>query len=136
MRLNKMDRNRTVILVIALFWTAFVLYGSLVPADDLPRTGWLAWIPYLDKIAHFVFYAGEMILLMWLFRPRTMWVKALLLLLVVFSSGVIEILQEEYVDRTKDIWDLTANTLGALTGLWVALPLKERLYRLLFSTRK
>lgn len=111
-----------------LLWTAGVLYGSLAPGDDL-STGWFAWIPHFDKAVHFGFYAGEMALLLLLFNPPT-WRRGGILLLVIAASALIEYLQGAYCGRSKDGWDLLANTVGALTGLLAAPWLDRCLSRL------
>ena len=45
-------RYKFVLTLLLVLWTAGVLYGSLAPGDDLPPAGWLAMIPYFDKVVH------------------------------------------------------------------------------------
>ncbi|MFQ8805140.1 MAG: hypothetical protein ACLR8Y_08685 [Alistipes indistinctus] len=52
-------RYKFVLTLLLVLWTAGVLYGSLAPGDDLPPAGWLAMIPYFDKVVHFGFYFGK-----------------------------------------------------------------------------
>lgn len=114
-----------------LGWTALVLYGSLAPGDELP-TGWFADIPHFDKLVHFGFYAGEVSLLLLLFRPRG-WNKLWVLLPVIGGSALIEYLQGAYFGRSNDPWDLAANTVGALTGLGLAPLLRRWVFGPLFG---
>ena len=50
-----------VLTLLLVLWTAGVLYGSLAPGDDLPPAGWLAMIPYFDKVVHFGFYFWDFV---------------------------------------------------------------------------
>lgn len=110
-----------------LLWTAGVLYGSLAPGDDLP-TGWFAWIPHFDKMVHFGFYTGEAVLLMWLFQPQG-WRRAWIVVPLILGSALIECLQGLYFNRSNDLWDLLANTLGTFFGLYVAPRLQNWIIR-------
>lgn len=99
-------------------WTALVLYGSLSPGNDLPSGLW-AWIPGFDKIAHFLFYLGEISLLLLVFRPRRIF-AGLIVLGVILCSGIIELVQGAYLGRSCDIWDFATNSLGAVCGIFTA----------------
>lgn len=109
-------RRKTIFAVLLILWTAFVLYGSLAPGDELPVRNWWADIPYFDKIAHFGFYFVEMVILLFLFDLRglrQLWALAAILLF----SGTIEILQPIYFGRSGDLYDLITNLLGAMFGI-------------------
>lgn len=106
-------------MVLFFLWTAGILYGSLTPGDSLPRVGWLSKIPQFDKIVHFGFYLGQVALLILWLRPsrgNRLWIA----LAAIAFSGVIELLQGEYCDRSADWLDLAANSAGALTGIPLA----------------
>lgn len=122
------------LIVTATLWTAGVLYGSLSPGDDLPKPWW-AEIADIDKLIHFCFYGGEVTLLMLLFELRG-WRKLWILLPVVALSGVIEWLQEAYFERTADLFDMLANLLGALFGLWLGPRIGRWLLFPLFGIRE
>lgn len=112
---------------------AFVTLLSLFSfsEDDLPDFE----IPYLDKLVHFTFYFVATILGVLTIRERTQGknglVKSILTIIgvVVLYGMVIEVLQSEMtVTREGDVFDVLANTLGALFG---ALSIK-----LLFSGKR
>lgn len=126
---------RTLLIFCTLIWTALVLYGSLAPGDDLPPAGWLAWIPHLDKVVHFIFYAGETTLLLLLFEPRG-WRKLWVILPVIATSGLVEYLQGRFFERSNDPWDFLANTLGACFALWLAPFLKRKILDRIFTSAK
>lgn len=126
---------KRLLIFCTVLWTAVVLYGSLAPGDDLPPTGWLAWIPHFDKVVHFIFYAGQTTLLLLLFEPRG-WRKLLVIIPVIGFSALIEYLQGRYFDRSNDSWDLLANTLGACSALMLAPLLKRTLLSRIFPALK
>lgn len=110
---------RNLLILAVILWTALVLYGSLASGDSLPSSGWLKGIPNLDKLVHFVFYAGETTLLVLLFDLWG-WRKLFVWLPVVAGSALIEYLQGAYFGRSCDAWDLMANILGASFALWLS----------------
>ena len=113
-----------VLTLLLVLWTAGVLYGSLAPGDDLPPAGWLAKIPYFDKVVHFGFYFGETLLVLLLFEPRG-WRRWTAVAAVILCSGAVELVQGALGYRSKDFWDFVANSSGALVAVAVA-PLLQR----------
>lgn len=107
---KNMEKKRHIKVAGVLFfvWTAVILYGSLSPGDDLPR-----WdggrIPHFDKIVHFCFYLGQvLLLLLWLqpSRGNRIWIA----LCAIIFSGTIE--------RCKG-----STSTGAPTG-WTSRPIR------------
>ena len=113
-----------VLTLLLVLWTAGVLYGSLAPGDDLPPAGWLAMIPYFDKVVHFGFYFGETLLVLLLFEPRG-WRRWTAVAAVILCSGAVELVQGALGYRSKDFWDFVANSSGALVAVAGA-PLLQR----------
>ena len=86
---------------------------------DLPDFGW----PYMDKLVHFTFYFNAALLGALSIRERTRGksglTKSILIIIiaVVLYGIVIEVMQNELtVAREGDVFDVMANTLGALLG--------------------
>jgi VanZ family protein len=98
-----------------------------MPPSDLPRFR----IPNMDKIAHFVFFFVQSVLLSLLLRYRTKRSYLDIIILSTFQAflygGVIEFLQNEFFNRTGDLYDLMADTLGGLFGA-VTYPVFFRLF--------
>ena len=117
-------RYKFVLTLLLVLWTAGVLYGSLAPGDDLPPAGWLAMIPYFDKVVHFGFYFGETLLVLLLFEPRG-WRRWTAVAAVILCSGAVELVQGALGYSSKDFWDFVANSSGALVAVAVA-PLLQR----------
>ena len=113
-----------VLTLLLVLWTAGVLYGSLAPGDDLPPAGWLAMIPYFDKVVHFGFYFGETLLVLLLFEPRG-WRRWTAVAAVILCSGAVELVQGALGYRSKDFWDFVANSSGALVAVAVAPSLQR-----------
>ena len=127
---KNMEKKRHIKVAGVLFfvWTAVILYGSLSPGDDLPPMGWLARIPHFDKIVHFCFYLGHLLLMLLSLQPsrgHRIWVA----MCAIIFSGTIELLQGEYFDRSADWLDFAANSAGALAGI----PLARLAERLIFK---
>lgn len=122
-------------MALLCLWTGFILYGSLAPGEDLPPMGWLAWIPQFDKVVHFGFYFGQVLLLtLWLHprRENRIWVA----LLAIIFSGAIELVQGEYFERESDLKDLLANSFGALSAVPVARWIDRWVTRKYLGTEK
>ena len=79
-------------------------------------------IPYLDKLVHFTFYFVFVVLGGMVLKYQKMNTKPLrnlifLIALAIFYGLVMEGLQSLLpVDRTAEIWDVLANTIGAIMG--------------------
>lgn len=109
---------RLILWMIFAVWTALVLYGSLSKGENLPTIGWISMIPYFDKLVHFIFYFGEVTLLLLLFDISVRG-RILIVLGVIMFSELIELVQP-YMGRSSDHIDLLANFLGAIFGMLAA----------------
>ncbi len=115
----KKEKHTVIAMILFFLWTAGILYGSLAPGEDLPPMGWLARIPHYDKLIHFGFYLGQVVLLSLWIRPacqNRIWVA----IPCIIFSGIIELLQSEYFSRSGDWIDFAANSFGALLGVPLA----------------
>lgn len=101
-------------LYFAFFWSIFIGYICLI---TIKKTPVLVSIPFKDKIAHFLFY----------FILFYLWKKALnvkeiknqikIVFVVVLYGIIIEVFQGIFTsDRHADIFDVLANTLGAVSA--------------------
>ena len=121
-------RSKTIILLIlSIVWSILIFVLCTMPSYDLPKCR----IPYMDKITHFVFFCVQSVLLSLLFRYRTKRSYMDIIILSTFSAflygGIIEVLQNEFFNRTGDLFDLIADTLGGLCGA-VIYPVFFRLF--------
>lgn len=94
-------------------------------------------IPHFDKIVHFAFYFGMVVLGVLASREHLkehFVLKKVLLVVFVFAvvyGMVIEVLQYSMtVDREGDILDVLANTFGAFVGMYLVRWLVYRIWPL------
>lgn len=95
---------------IALVWTGLILFLCLREMSGFPKIT----IPYKDKVLHFVFYAGFVIL--WFKATNNQTNKLLIITVIgIILGAIIEFLQL-YCTKTRsfDVFDILANSLGAL----------------------
>ncbi len=101
----------------------FVTFSSLYSFSDVDTSG--INIPYLDKMVHFVFYFGASVLGILAIQEKTTSIpmKKGLFIAVGFSilfGIIIEAIQYKFtVARHGDIYDVVANSLGAIVAAWV-----------------
>ncbi len=98
----------------AVGYTLWLTAVSLTPLKGLN----LPSFHYADKIVHFFLYF--FLTLFWILAcPKLRLKKILLFSLAVLLGIIIELLQEYYVpNRTGDVFDALANTIGAFSGLF------------------
>lgn len=103
-------------------WMTLITWASLTtfPDDDTPDIN----IPHFDKVVHFVFYFGAAVLGTLFVRESMRDKPALVKTLVYVVSGaiiygiIIEVLQYTLTDdRQGDIFDVLANSFGAVIGV-------------------
>ncbi len=101
----------------------FVTFSSLYSFSGVDTSG--IKIPYLDKMVHFVFYFGATIFGVLAIQEKIKIVskEKKLFIAVVFSilfGIIIEAIQYKFTaTRHGDIYDIVANSLGALLAAWV-----------------
>ncbi len=102
-------------------WMSLVAYSCLTSfsGEDIPSFN----LPHIDKVVHFGFYFVGAILgtmaLRELSKSKIPLKKVLLIILVmvIVFGMIIEVLQQEYtLDREGDMFDVLANSLGAVCG--------------------
>lgn len=101
-----------------VFITALSLMSF--PDDDMPYIQ----IPYFDKVVHFFFYFTASVLGCLFVREQTSGKikKSKVLLITVFGliiyGIIIEVIQSSFTTyRSGELWDVLANSLGAILGI-------------------
>ena len=118
------ERN---LFILALFWTIAITIASLVSLSNMPRVNVLG----KDKTVHFLFYF--VLTLTWNFalqKKYKNWALKYIIVFVVIGYGiVIEVLQEVLTKtRQADLYDVIANSAGALVALIVIFWLKNKTF--------
>ena len=107
--------------ILFISWVVFVTLLSLFSSPDIGEGG--IRIPNADKIVHFIFYCGMVALGTLFLREKTnafdVGKHTIWALVFAISYGVLmEILQHIMpFERAAEIWDVLANTLGAIFGV-------------------
>ncbi|MCW1147149.1 VanZ family protein [Flavobacterium lacisediminis] len=118
-------------LFLAIIWTVLITVASLVSSNNIPKVSILG----NDKIVHFLFYFVFVVL--WSFAT----VKSYLnikydLLIVAFAilyGIIIEVLQSVLTKtREADLYDMFANSLGAIVGFIGFFVVKNKIFNKYF----
>lgn len=107
-------------IVLAVFWTAFIVYGLTSEPSNMPRFPWLVQ-PGVDKLIHAILFGVEAYLLALIFTNLGSHKLRLLILAWCFIlGGVLEVVQHYLIDgRSGDYLDLIADVAGGVFGLVV-----------------
>lgn len=102
-------------LILAVLWTAFIVYGLVSEPSEIPRFPWLAKAG-VDKLIHAVLFGVESSLLAWgLFRNKN-WLNIIWCFLL---GGGLEIVQHFWINgRSGQPMDIVADMVGAVLGIW------------------
>lgn len=118
--------NKNTYLWLALLWTCVVTVLSLVTIGNIGNS---IPIPNKDKYVHFTFYF-VFVVVWFLFAKRTNMTKKIKWIVLFSAIGygiLMEICQGIIsTNRSPDIMDVFANSIGAITGLiFITIILKK-----------
>ncbi|RFS22477.1 VanZ family protein [Chitinophaga silvatica] len=104
----------------AIVWISIILILCLMPGDDVPTNSFLEKI-HFDKVVHFGMFGGIVFLIalgiFWQKQKVTNLTLFLLVVLAALYGFAIELMQKYWaVGRSFDLYDLLADTLGAIGG--------------------
>jgi VanZ family protein len=109
--------------VPAVLWILLILFLCTLPGSDIPSSSFLDKI-HFDKIVHFGLFGGIVFLVSLGIYWQKKLISPLTLLLLVIGTAAyglaIEFIQKYWVvGRSFDMYDVLADTLGAIAGIWV-----------------
>ncbi|MBP6335403.1 MAG: VanZ family protein [Bacteroidia bacterium] len=111
--------------LLTFLWALFILIICAIPGDRIPKLSFLEWLKP-DKIVHLLVFAVLCILVLRSFLNSNLTgikkknVVLIAVLLSVFYGALIEYLQYTvFINRSGDVRDAIANTLGVLLGWWI-----------------
>lgn len=114
-----MHKFRNVWMWVSIIWAMFILWVSVIPAADLPSLSlWEA-----DKFAHATVY-----LLLTVFVSMTLKKFHLITIagMCLLYGFILEIIQGQFLpSRTFDYYDITANAIGCVSGIFVILLIRR-----------
>lgn len=128
--------KKIVAVALPLLVIAIVTYGSLASSDKLPSGGFFSEIPHFDKAVHFIFYFAIVAALRFSFTVygrSDLKTRLIIVISAVVYGGMIELLQGMYFNRSTDILDFTANSLGAVCAGFL---LPQIIFNILIKKRK
>lgn len=101
----------------AITWFVFMNILFFLPGSALPEESWFDKV-HLDKWVHVCIFAS----LIFLWRSAFEWKHSLWLFLaiVVLYGLLVEVIQGLWIaNRSFDLFDLLADTIGAVIGLYI-----------------
>lgn len=106
----------------AIIWILLILVVCTLPGKDVPHTSFFDKI-HMDKIVHFGLFGGIVFFLSLGYYQQKKHISALTLFVFVMGAALyglaIEYIQRYMtVDRSFDMNDVAADTLGAIAGIW------------------
>jgi VanZ family protein len=110
----------------ALLWALFIGGLCAIPGQDLPTADWLSLLK-ADKWVHVGVFATLVFLtLRGIYQPDNdvffqKYAVVGTLTLSIAYGGVLELMQETFFEnRTADLYDFIANSVGCFLGWWFA----------------
>ena len=103
-----------------VMWAALILVLTSVPSPPSPPGG----IPHLDKVVHFVLYAGQGWLVTRALRPRRPTTVAIALASVALFAAADE-WHQRFFARDPAVLDWVADVIGASAGTLAALRVRR-----------
>lgn len=107
----------------AILWIILILILCTLPGKDIPSNSFLDKI-HFDKFVHFGLFGGIVLFLsLGIYWQKKYISTGTLWLLVLIAAGyglAIEFIQKYWaIGRSFDMYDVMADTLGAIAGVWV-----------------
>lgn len=100
--------------MLAIGWTLLIFVLCFLPGNEIPKVN----IPFIDKWAHVVLFAGFSFLWLCAAPTRNIVYLFILLLITAFLGWLVEYIQGHYVQgRYQDDMDTLADAVGGLVGI-------------------
>jgi VanZ family protein len=102
---------------LAIFWILLISILCFLPGSSLPKAGWLDQISF-DKWVHFGLFAVLLFLWRFHFPAGKSFYFILFGCAIVYGFGV-EVIQHYFIsNRSFDLYDVVADLVGSIAGLW------------------
>lgn len=107
----------------AILWIIMIMVLCTLPNKDIPSNSFFEEI-HFDKFVHFGLFGGIVLFLSLGIYWQKKYISPLTLSILVIVSAsyglAIEFIQKYWcIGRSFDIYDVVADTLGAIAGVWV-----------------
>lgn len=101
-------------------WVGIIFFLCSMPSPEVKTP---AFIPYMDKLAHFVLFFVFSIFVFALLQEMKIFKKTVnithALLFTAAYGALIEWLQGRYFGRSSELWDWVADMLGGIFGIFL-----------------
>ncbi|WP_346236561.1 VanZ family protein [Niabella insulamsoli] len=107
----------------AIFWSAIIIILLSIPGSDLPNETNFMNIPHADKWVHMALFALLVILWCGIVRYKNPVARLTLPFTIITIAAIVfgylmELVQKFWVaNRDYDMWDVAADSVGAVAGL-------------------
>ena len=112
-----------------LAWTFFILILHAIPGKDLPHFTFLELLKF-DKLVHASLFFVWTILIIKNIEAR-IGVSVSLFVAIIFPmlyGAFLEMMQAKvFAERTADLYDFIADSLGAIVAAWVFKPFNHKI---------
>lgn len=103
--------------IFAIIWLTFISILFFLPGSVLPKAHWFE-VVHFDKWVHFGFFAVLLFCWRFYFPDAAKFTRLLFLLAFLYGFGV-EVIQHYFIpNRSFDLGDVAADSIGAVAGLW------------------
>ncbi len=116
----------------AFIWALIIFLLCSMPGKSIPHISWLELLSF-DKFVHASIFFVLQVLFMRGFRLQVLFpflqkhFRGLVLLICAGYGGLLEVMQFYcFSERSGDMLDFTANSIGALTGLFFYPQLEKK----------
>lgn len=108
-------------MALSIVWTSLILVACFLPGNDVPKIN----IVNVDKLVHIALFGGCAFLwaIALIHHSANMWPKLVLIFSATVGLGIlVELIQGSNLvqGRSADIYDVVADTIGALLGVFYA----------------
>ncbi len=119
-----MVTKKSTALFIAISWFALVTYLLCIPGKKLPLIWWVGLFQ-VDKLIHFILFFTLCMLFCkttFAIQKTQQWFWGIAFTCSLYGLGM-EFVQENFIpNRSFDVWDIVADTIGSFTFLvWLNL---------------
>lgn len=108
-----------------LLWAIFIMVICAIPGNRIPKLSFLEWLKP-DKIVHLLVFGLLSILLLRSFLntgaiyPDEKKIAIIAIIICILYGALVEVLQYfVFINRSGDLRDALANTIGVFIGLWI-----------------
>jgi len=113
-------------LLLSAMWAFFIFVLCATPGQYIPTTDWLELLSF-DKLVHvsvFFILTSSLLLCAWHYQWRNAAAWWLMVGAILYGMSLEWMQAHWFSNRSADVWDMVANSLGCLLALFMQHKLK------------